>query len=123
MKVIKRKLNPAVRFMTHVEALRNSAGNIGTAGQPAAAAIVAPAPADKESGPVLILDGTREVIIAAVLNFIPYAGSTTTLIVLTLVAFVTFDGIGHVVAVAGSYIGLAAFSGGLPASCWPPPLW
>ncbi len=33
-------------------------------------------------------------IIAAGLNFIPYAGSTLTLIIVTLVAFVTFDGIG-----------------------------
>jgi predicted PurR-regulated permease PerM len=49
--------------------------------------------------------------LAAILNFIPYAGPTTTLIVLTLVAFVTFDGIGHVLAVAGSYFGLALLEG------------
>jgi len=52
-------------------------------------------------------------ILAAVLNFIPYAGSATTLIVLTLVAFVTFDGIGQVLAVAGSYVALAALEGQL----------
>ena len=194
MKVIKRKLNPALRFMTHVEALRNSAGNIATPGQAAAAVVVAPAPQEKESAPVLILDATREVIVsvltfvivtlflltggppmlarmtaafvddlnashvlsiiekvrgevgrfyvvtalinvalgcatagamalcgmptpylwgvmAAALNFIPYAGSATTLLVLVLVAFVTFDGIGHVIAVAGSYVGLATLEG------------
>jgi predicted PurR-regulated permease PerM len=50
-------------------------------------------------------------ILAAVLNFIPYAGSATTLAVITLVALVTFDGVGHVLAVAGSYVGLAAIEG------------
>jgi len=49
--------------------------------------------------------------LAAVLNFIPYAGSATTLLVLTLVAIVTFDGLSHVLAVAGSYIALAAIEG------------
>lgn len=49
--------------------------------------------------------------LAAVLNFIPYAGSATTLIVLTLVAVVTFDGLSHVLAVAGSYVVLAAIEG------------
>ena len=50
-------------------------------------------------------------VLAAILNFIPYAGPTATLIVLTLVAFVTFDGIGHVLAVAGSYLGLTLLEG------------
>ena len=45
------------------------------------------------------------------LNFIPYLGSTTTLIVLTLVAIVSFDGLGHAVAVAGSYLALATVEG------------
>jgi predicted PurR-regulated permease PerM len=191
MKTIKRKLNPAIKFMTHVEQLRSSAGNIGAPAQPASA----PAPAaDKESAPVLIIDATREAmvsvltfvivtlfllaggppmlarmtaafaddlnaahvlailekvrgevgrfyvttaminlglgcatagamllcgmptpylwgILAATLNFIPYAGSTVTLILLTLVAFVTFDGIGRVLAVAGSYLLLAMIEG------------
>jgi predicted PurR-regulated permease PerM len=49
--------------------------------------------------------------LAAVLNFIPYVGSATTLLVLTLVAVVTFDGLSHVIAVAGSYIVLAAIEG------------
>jgi predicted PurR-regulated permease PerM len=194
MKVIKRKLSPAIKFITHVEELRSSAGNIGAPGQPSAAAAAPAAAADNESAPVLILDATREAVVgvltfvivtlfllaggppmlarmtaafvddlnaghvlaiiekvrgevgrfyvttalinaglglatagvmmlcgmptpylwgvlAALLNFIPYAGSTTTLIVLTLVAFVTFDGIGHVLAVAGSYLLLAMVEG------------
>ncbi len=49
--------------------------------------------------------------VAGVLNFIPYLGSTTTLIVLTLVAIVSFDGLGHAVAVAGSYLALATVEG------------
>src|ERR1700730_1102115 len=49
-------------------------------------------------------------ILAAVLNFIPYAGPATTLVVLTLVAFVTFDGLGQVIAVAGSYLILATIT-------------
>jgi predicted PurR-regulated permease PerM len=48
---------------------------------------------------------------AGVLNFIPYAGSVTTLVVLTSVAFVSFDGLGHVIAVSGSYLALATFEG------------
>jgi predicted PurR-regulated permease PerM len=194
MKVIRRKLNPAIKFITHIEELRSSAGNIGTAAQPVTAAAAVPAAADNEKGPVLFLDATREAMIsvltfvivtlfllaggppmlarmtaafvddlnaghvlaiiekvrgevgrfyvttalinvglglatagvmmlcgmptpflwgvmAAALNFIPYAGSTATLIVLTLVAFVTFDGIAHVLAVAGSYLLLAMLEG------------
>jgi predicted PurR-regulated permease PerM len=49
--------------------------------------------------------------VAGLLNFIPYAGSTTTLIVLTLVAIVSFDGLGHVLVVAGSYLALATTEG------------
>jgi predicted PurR-regulated permease PerM len=48
---------------------------------------------------------------AGILNFIPYVGSTTTLIVLTVVAIVSFDGLGHVMAVAGSYLVLATIEG------------
>jgi predicted PurR-regulated permease PerM len=48
---------------------------------------------------------------AAILNFIPYAGPTTTLIVVTLVAIISFDGIGHAAAVAGSYLALATIEG------------
>jgi predicted PurR-regulated permease PerM len=49
--------------------------------------------------------------VAASLNFIPYAGATTTLIVVTLVAIVSFDGLGHAVGVALSYLGLAVVEG------------
>jgi predicted PurR-regulated permease PerM len=52
-------------------------------------------------------------ILAAVLNFIPYAGPATTLMVLTLVAFVTFNGLGQVIAVAASYLILATIEGQL----------
>jgi predicted PurR-regulated permease PerM len=48
---------------------------------------------------------------AAVLNFIPYIGSTTTLILLTVVAVVSFDGLGRVLVVAGSYLALATTEG------------
>ncbi len=49
--------------------------------------------------------------LAALLNFIPYAGATTTLIVLTIVAIISFDGLGHAVAVAGSYLAIATIEG------------
>jgi predicted PurR-regulated permease PerM len=48
---------------------------------------------------------------AGVLNFIPYLGSTSTLIVLTVVAIVSFDGLGQVIAVSGSYLALATVEG------------
>jgi predicted PurR-regulated permease PerM len=48
---------------------------------------------------------------AGILNFIPYLGSTTTLLVLTVVAIVSFDGLSHVLAVAGSYLALATIEG------------
>jgi predicted PurR-regulated permease PerM len=49
--------------------------------------------------------------VAAVLNFLPYVGSAMTLVLLTVVAFVTFNSIGHVVAVAASYLVLATIEG------------
>jgi predicted PurR-regulated permease PerM len=49
--------------------------------------------------------------LAALLNFIPYAGSASTLLILTLVAVVSFDGLGHAVGVSLSYISLAAVEG------------
>ena len=192
MKVIRRKVSPAVKFLTHVEELRNSAGTLAAPG--AAAPAATPALVENGGAPVTILDATREAavslltfvivtlfllaggppmlarmtaafvddlnsahvleilekvrgevgrfyvttaminvglgcatagvmmlcgmptpylwgVLAAVLNFIPYAGPTTTLIVLTLVAFVTFDGMGHVLAVSGSYVALATVEG------------
>jgi predicted PurR-regulated permease PerM len=48
---------------------------------------------------------------AGIFNFIPYAGATATLIVLTLVAIVSYDGLGRVLAVAGSYLALATIEG------------
>jgi len=48
---------------------------------------------------------------AGIFNFIPYVGATTTLIVLTLVAIVSYDGLGQVIAVAGSYLALATIEG------------
>jgi predicted PurR-regulated permease PerM len=49
--------------------------------------------------------------VAAILNFLPYVGSATTLVLLTVVAFVTFNSIGHVAAVAASYLALATMEG------------
>ena len=49
--------------------------------------------------------------LAGMLNFIPYVGSATTFVVLTVVAFVSFDGVGRVVAVAATYLGLATIEG------------
>jgi predicted PurR-regulated permease PerM len=48
---------------------------------------------------------------AALLNFIPCAGSTLTLVVVTVVAFISFDGLGRVIAVAGSYLTIATLEG------------
>jgi predicted PurR-regulated permease PerM len=195
MKTIKRKLLPAAKFMTRVEEIRASAGNITAAAIPGAPA-AAPAAAKAEDTPAVILDATRGVmvsvltfvivtlfllaggppmcarmtaafvddlnaahvleviekvrkevgrfyvttaiinaglglatagimmllgmptpylwgIIAATLNFIPYAGPATTLIIVTLVAAVSFDKLGQVAAVSASYIALAAVEGQL----------
>jgi predicted PurR-regulated permease PerM len=49
--------------------------------------------------------------LAAVLNFIPYVGSATTLLVLGVVAFVSFDDMGHVLAVPAAYLVLATIEG------------
>jgi predicted PurR-regulated permease PerM len=49
--------------------------------------------------------------VAGVLNFIPYVGSALTLVILTVVAFVTFDGVGRIFAVSVSYLGLATLEG------------
>jgi predicted PurR-regulated permease PerM len=49
--------------------------------------------------------------LAGVLNFIPYVGSAATLLILVIVAFVTFDGVGRVLAVGGTYLGLATIEG------------
>lgn len=49
--------------------------------------------------------------VAAVFNFVPYVGSATTLVLLTLVAFVSFDTLGRVFAIAGAYVALATIEG------------
>jgi predicted PurR-regulated permease PerM len=48
---------------------------------------------------------------AAVLNFIPYAGSGATLLVVTVVAIVSFADLGRILGVAGSYVLLATIEG------------
>src|SRR5579863_3169591 len=50
-------------------------------------------------------------VLAGVLNFIPYVGSTITLLVLAVVALVSFDGVERVVAVTGTYLALATIEG------------
>jgi len=50
-------------------------------------------------------------VVAGVLNFMPYVGSALTLVILTVVAFVSFDGIGGIFAVSISYLGLATLEG------------
>lgn len=50
-------------------------------------------------------------VVAFALNFIPYAGSATTLLLLTAVALVSFDGVGRAFTVAGTYLVLTTFEG------------
>ena len=50
-------------------------------------------------------------VLAGVLNFIPYVGSATTLIVLAVVALVSFDDVERVLAVTGTYLALATIEG------------
>jgi predicted PurR-regulated permease PerM len=52
-------------------------------------------------------------VLAATLNFIPYAGSAVTLVVVTLVALLTQDGLGPAAGVAASYLALATIEGQL----------
>ena len=49
--------------------------------------------------------------VACVLNFIPYLGALTEIVILTLVATATFPNIGHALAVPASYLGLAILEG------------
>jgi predicted PurR-regulated permease PerM len=49
--------------------------------------------------------------LAGVLNFIPYLGCATTLAILTIVAFVSFDRISQTVLVAASFLVLSAVEG------------
>jgi predicted PurR-regulated permease PerM len=48
---------------------------------------------------------------AAILNFIPYVGGATTLAILSLVALVSFDSIGRIIAVPAAYLALATIEG------------
>jgi len=50
-------------------------------------------------------------VLAGVLNFIPYVGSATTLIVLAVVALVSFDDVERVLAVTGTYLALTTIEG------------
>ena len=50
-------------------------------------------------------------VLAGVLNFIPYVGSATTLIVVAVVALVSFDDVERVLAVTGTYLALATIEG------------
>ena len=49
--------------------------------------------------------------VAFVLNYVPYAGSAVTLVLLTVVAVVWFDGLGRPLAVAASYLLLTTVEG------------
>jgi len=49
--------------------------------------------------------------LAAVLNFIPYLGCATTFVILTIVAFVSFDAISQTLLVGASFLLLAAIEG------------
>jgi predicted PurR-regulated permease PerM len=191
LKIIEKKFRPIAQFMNRVDALRNSAGNMGAASRPQTQAPPSP---PEETAPFMLLDATRGVLlstltliiltlfllaggppmlarmtsalvsdlesahvmsviehvrrevgrfyvttslinvglalatgclmmlcgmpnpflwgtIAGLLNFIPYAGPTTTLVLLSLVAAVSFDGLAHVVYVAGSFLGLTIIEG------------
>jgi predicted PurR-regulated permease PerM len=49
--------------------------------------------------------------LAAVLNYIPYLGSIATLLVVSFVAVVSFNSLGHIFAVAGTYVLIATIEG------------
>jgi predicted PurR-regulated permease PerM len=51
--------------------------------------------------------------LAAVMNYIPYAGSAVTLLVLTVVSILTHDELGPVIGVAGGYLLLTTIEGQL----------
>lgn len=193
MALVKQKVKPISKFMTHLDDLRKNAANVAVQGHagpaaPTAAVVVG------ESAPALILDATAPMIaglltfviltlflltggppmlarmtaafvdnlkasyvlgiiekmraelgffyltttlinvglglatsfamlawgmptpflwgaLAAVLNYIPYAGATVTLLFLTLVALVSFDTLGHVLGVSATYVALATLEG------------
>jgi predicted PurR-regulated permease PerM len=49
--------------------------------------------------------------VAAVFNFIPYVGSAATFLILCVVAFVSFNDLGRILAVPGTYLALATVEG------------
>ncbi len=49
--------------------------------------------------------------LAAGFNYIPYLGSATTLVIVTVVAMVSFTDLTHILGVAGSYLVLATLEG------------
>jgi predicted PurR-regulated permease PerM len=49
--------------------------------------------------------------LAAALNYIPYAGPGTTLLVITVVAAISFNTLSHVLGVAGTYVLIAMIEG------------
>ena len=50
-------------------------------------------------------------VMAGLFNFIPYAGSATTLVVLTIVAILTHDNLAPAFGVAASFLGIATLEG------------
>jgi predicted PurR-regulated permease PerM len=50
-------------------------------------------------------------MVAFLLNYVPYAGSATTFVLLTVVAVVSFEGLGKAFAVAGCYLTLTTLEG------------
>jgi predicted PurR-regulated permease PerM len=50
-------------------------------------------------------------ILAALLNFIPYAGPVTTLAIVTFAAAMTFTTVAHVLGVAGTYLAITTIEG------------
>jgi predicted PurR-regulated permease PerM len=50
-------------------------------------------------------------IMAALLNFIPYAGATTTLVIVTFVASMTFNDVPRIFGIAGTYLAIATIEG------------
>jgi predicted PurR-regulated permease PerM len=74
VRVIAKKIRPLAQVVAKIDDLRNSAGNIGLAAHAAPAAAAAPVPAAlPTSGPALLLDATRAVLL-----------STATFLILTL---------------------------------------
>ena len=62
MQTIKQRITPVARFMQHVDELKGSADALAAA-KPAARTVAVPSP---ESGPALLLDATRNVLVGSV---------------------------------------------------------